>query len=267
VTHPVDDIDPTTATTWEELATCLRWLRARADNISYRELERWGEEHQKPLPRTTLLEVLHGRRFPRKNLLLAFVEACGVDPATDTRWERAWNELNEQLYLGDASDASVVTVPMAGENRVEGSEGRLSRPTDERPPEPAIPVEVWGEAQEIIRLAQLTAKQIVSDAREEAGAIVERADADATAIRAATNFKAEQLVRDATERAERIIQDAGERGERIVRDKKREADELWKSALQDLAAKVDERERPGHADWQQSPEQGAPDRPKWRFGR
>lgn len=259
--HPVDDIDPTAATSWEELATCLRWLRARADNISYRELERWGEEHQKPLPRTTLLEVLHGRRFPRKTLLLAFVEACGVDPATDTRWERTWNELNEQLYLGDAS------VPIVQVEDMAGSEERSFRPTDERPPEPAIPAEVWDKAQEVIRQARLSAKQIVSDAREEAGAVVERADADATAIRAAADLKAEQLVRDATERAERIVQDAGERGERIVRDKKREAEELWESVLQDLAVKVDERERLGLADWQPSPEQSTSGRPRWRFGR
>ncbi|MGI5153103.1 hypothetical protein ACQEVC_43160 [Plantactinospora sp. CA-294935] len=73
-----------------------RRVRARADNISYRNLERWGREHHTPLPRSTLLDVLAGRRLPRKPLLRTFLAACGVNTAADGRWESAWNRLAEQ---------------------------------------------------------------------------------------------------------------------------------------------------------------------------
>jgi len=47
------------------------------------------------LRRTTLSEVLQGRLFPRKAILLTFVEACGVDLETDRQWEQAWDRLAE----------------------------------------------------------------------------------------------------------------------------------------------------------------------------
>ncbi len=93
---PPSDIDPTTARSVAEFAGYLRRVRARADNISYRELEHWGKRHHSPLPRSTLVDVLAGRRLPRKPLLRAFLQACGVDPRTDARWETTWNRLSEQ---------------------------------------------------------------------------------------------------------------------------------------------------------------------------
>ncbi|MFY1673892.1 hypothetical protein ACN27G_28715 [Plantactinospora sp. WMMB334] len=62
----------------------------------YRDLERWGREHATPLPRSTLIDVLAGRRLPRKPLLRTFLAACGVDTTADGRWESAWNRLAEQ---------------------------------------------------------------------------------------------------------------------------------------------------------------------------
>ncbi|WP_322769594.1 hypothetical protein [Frankia sp. Cr1] len=96
MTHQPDDIDPTAARTMEEFAGCLRRVRARADNISYRRLEQWGTRNNSPLPRSTVVDVLAGRRLPRKTLLLAFLQACGVNPRTEPRWVTTWNRLSEQ---------------------------------------------------------------------------------------------------------------------------------------------------------------------------
>jgi hypothetical protein len=116
-----DDVDPASVRSVEEFAVCLRRLRARAGNISYRTLERWGKSHEKPLPRSTVLEALGGKRLPRKDLLLAFVEACGIDPQADTRWLAAWTRLadpalpaEQQLPAQVANDVRVAGLRRIG---------------------------------------------------------------------------------------------------------------------------------------------------------
>lgn len=90
-----NDINPSAARSIEEFAALLRRVRARADHISYRRLEQWGRQHHTPLPRSTLVDVLAGRRLPRKPLLHAFLTACGVSSDEGRRWESAWNRLAE----------------------------------------------------------------------------------------------------------------------------------------------------------------------------
>ncbi|MDQ2881602.1 MAG: hypothetical protein M3Y48_10330 [Actinomycetota bacterium] len=95
MTSPLDDVDPLDATTVAEFAGCLRTVRLRAGNPSYRTLQQWGERNKIPLPRSTVQDALAGRRLPRKNLVLALVRACGV-PVSDGRWEIAWTRLADQ---------------------------------------------------------------------------------------------------------------------------------------------------------------------------
>src|SRR5262249_1613771 len=78
----LDDIDPLDATTAAEFAECLRKVRLRAGNPSYRTLQQWGDRNKVPLPRSTVQDALAGRRLPRKTLALGFIRACGV-PTTD----------------------------------------------------------------------------------------------------------------------------------------------------------------------------------------
>lgn len=242
---PTDDIDPTAVMTVGQLAEHMRWVRARANNISYRELERWGDEHGKPLPRTTLLEVLHGRRFPRKSVLLAFIEACGIDPAVDPRWEQVWNRLNDELNFPDLSVPTTPTV-------------RAGDVGDERVlPSPALPDELWEQAQELLQQARLSAATIESKARDEARRIVERARNDAAGIRSSAERDAERIRQAAVERVER------------------EVEELREQALRELAEEVDALEQNrfslGEARGGQRPperpERDAESRSKWRFGR
>ena len=95
MTSSTDDIDPLDATTVAEFADCLRQVRVRAGNPSYRTLQQWGERNSIPLPRSTVQDALTGRRLPRKALVLALVRALGI-PAGDRRWEIAWTRLADQ---------------------------------------------------------------------------------------------------------------------------------------------------------------------------
>ncbi len=110
------NLDPAAADSLEALAACLRQLKLEAD-VSYRELE-YRTKHDKgklggsargdrvPLRRSTISDVLAGRKFPRKAFLLTFVEACGVDLDSDSRWEQAWMRLAGQ-HQGPADPVEV----------------------------------------------------------------------------------------------------------------------------------------------------------------
>jgi len=227
MTDPAYDIDPTTATTADELAHCLQRLRIRND-LSYRELESWGQEHGQPLPRTTVLEVLHARRFPKKNFLLAFIEACGVDPATDTRWERTWSRLNE-LGKVPVSAAPAGTV----DDSVDTDTDDIDLPdVTEDGAEQAIPAEIWEQAQGLLQQARASAQRVDREARRaisaahvEAHRILDQARAEAAEIRSAAEREAERILLTARERAAR------------------EAEEMRQTSLAALATELDEFER------------------------
>jgi hypothetical protein len=99
----MDDPDPATAANLNDLAACLRHVHLKADRPTYRSLEQQTIHASKFLPgtrlkqvrltRSTLSDVLLGRKFPGKAFLLTFVEACGIDIETDSRWEQAWDRL------------------------------------------------------------------------------------------------------------------------------------------------------------------------------
>lgn len=48
------------------------------------------------MPRSTMADVFAGRRLPRKQILVTFLRACGVDPQTDPRWLAVWSQLVAQ---------------------------------------------------------------------------------------------------------------------------------------------------------------------------
>ncbi|MFF3503934.1 FxSxx-COOH system tetratricopeptide repeat protein [Streptomyces sp. NPDC003247] len=81
-------------------------LRARADSPSYRDLEKSAATlgRGRALPRTTLGEVLRGRRFPSKAFLLTFVELCGIQPGEMQAWENTWNRLAVQYKVTEPTE-------------------------------------------------------------------------------------------------------------------------------------------------------------------
>lgn len=89
-----EDLDPLCdGKSVEGLAECLRRLRAHAGHPSLRRLELWGQRNRRPLARSSVSDLLRGKRLPSRELFLAFLAACGVDPIEDTRWLAAWTLL------------------------------------------------------------------------------------------------------------------------------------------------------------------------------
>ena len=58
----------------------------------------WHPLQRVRLTRSTLSDMLLGRKFPSKAFLLTFVEACGIDLEADRRWEQAWDRLASRYH-------------------------------------------------------------------------------------------------------------------------------------------------------------------------
>ncbi|MET8145705.1 tetratricopeptide repeat protein [Sphaerisporangium sp. NPDC005288] len=77
--------------TRQQLAAALRALHIRADRPSLRVLAKRVVPGQAALGRTTVSEMLNGRKLPSKAVLTSFVLACEEpDPAG---WQRAWERV------------------------------------------------------------------------------------------------------------------------------------------------------------------------------
>lgn len=83
--------DPQQAATVDEFMSSLRQLKERS-GLTYRQLEDRAAERGEVLARSTLAEVLGGRRALRPELLGAFVRACGDGERAD-EWIAAWAAL------------------------------------------------------------------------------------------------------------------------------------------------------------------------------
>ncbi|MFD9943093.1 hypothetical protein ACFWYW_15140 [Nonomuraea sp. NPDC059023] len=84
---------PESVTCHEDLVKLLAEQFARAD-VSLRELQTRAERAGGArLPRTTCADMLAGRRFPKKAVMLAFLRGCRVPDAQLPAWERAWDRV------------------------------------------------------------------------------------------------------------------------------------------------------------------------------
>ena len=112
----MNDIDPARVNNLDDLVACLNRVRIMADTPTLRSLEQQTIHASNPLPgtrlkqvrltRSTLSDVLLGRKFPGKAFMLTFVEACGIDIDNDRRWIEAWDRLAFQhLYPGASPDS------------------------------------------------------------------------------------------------------------------------------------------------------------------
>lgn len=76
-----------------EFIASLRDLKQRS-GLTYRQLERRAAEHGKVLARSTLADVLAGKRLPAPDVLDAFVHACGEGDQVDS-WQQARTSIAE----------------------------------------------------------------------------------------------------------------------------------------------------------------------------
>jgi transcriptional regulator with XRE-family HTH domain len=89
----VGDLDLGSVTTREDLAGLLRTVHIRADKPSLRTLEARTRHSSPPLSKTVTAEMLKGARFPRKAVMVAFLQACGVPEDAMESWRRAWERV------------------------------------------------------------------------------------------------------------------------------------------------------------------------------
>lgn len=89
----------------------LRRLKERS-GLTYRQLEERAAECGEVLPRSTLAEVLNGRRLPRPEVLTAFVRACGDGDRTE-EWLRRYCETAGRLVAADGQVGTRLRSPGA----------------------------------------------------------------------------------------------------------------------------------------------------------
>ncbi len=77
--------DPAEARDVAEFLAMLRELKERR-GLTYRKLEQRAAEQGEVLARSTLADVLSGRRLPRPEVLSVFVRACGESSDRATAW-------------------------------------------------------------------------------------------------------------------------------------------------------------------------------------
>ncbi|MBE1582858.1 hypothetical protein ACFPOI_59490 [Nonomuraea angiospora] len=91
----------------EDLVKLLAEQFARAD-VSLRELQtRADRAGGTRLPRSTCADMLAGRRFPKKAVMVAFLRGCRVPDHRLPAWERAWERVRvHQLPAGSREIAT-----------------------------------------------------------------------------------------------------------------------------------------------------------------
>lgn len=108
VTPHTEDLDLASVNAWEELRALLRTVHARADKPSLRTLEVRSRHGATPLSKTVVSEMLRGTRFPRKAVVLAFLEACGIQNERVDPWLLAWERIAERPVQPPAQGSAPV---------------------------------------------------------------------------------------------------------------------------------------------------------------
>lgn len=95
---PAPTPDPARVADLPGLAACMRALVGRR-NLTYTQLARAAERLPRrdgqlvPLPRSTVSDMLSGKRLPSKDRLLTFLAACRVAPDDVPHWLAAWDRV------------------------------------------------------------------------------------------------------------------------------------------------------------------------------
>lgn len=96
----IGDLDLTVVTAHHELIALLRTVHLRADKPSLRALERETRHQATPLSKTVVADMLSGKRFPRKAVMVAFLRACRVQEDQLESWRRVWDRVVDPAGQG-----------------------------------------------------------------------------------------------------------------------------------------------------------------------
>ncbi|MEV1244890.1 hypothetical protein ACIBO2_41690 [Nonomuraea sp. NPDC050022] len=158
----------------EDLVRLLAERFARADT-SLRELQlRADKAGGTRLPRATCADMLAGRRFPKKALMMAFLRACRVPEHQLPEWERAWERVRVARLPAATEPGRYPVGAMPGATAPDRDPGgaMLARRTagpDEAGPAP-IPRRSWRQAAVSAALAALATAGALSVIFDQRGA-------------------------------------------------------------------------------------------------
>jgi transcriptional regulator with XRE-family HTH domain len=110
-----EDLDLASVNTSEEFSAMLRTVHRRADKPSLRTLEALSRRGPAPLSKTVVSEMLKGTRFPRKAVVLAFLQACGIHGEQAGPWLRAWERIAERAAGLRAADPATIASDSSSE--------------------------------------------------------------------------------------------------------------------------------------------------------
>lgn len=133
---PVPGADPSTVDTPRQLRACLRGLKKRR-GLSYSQLDEQAKKlppcdgRAQQLPSSTLTDLLADHdRVPSKDVLLTFLDACGIAAGDIPLWLAAW----ERASTVDLGDNVPERLSLLGGYRAGRRPDRLVR----RPPGPVV---------------------------------------------------------------------------------------------------------------------------------
>jgi transcriptional regulator with XRE-family HTH domain len=152
-----DDLDLATVTTREGLLALLQTVYVRADKPSLRVLEARTRHDPVPLSKTVASELIRGRRFPRKAVMLAFLQACGVNGDRAEPWQRAW----ERVAVLQAETARLLRLP--------GQDPSSGPPGGNSPARPAGPGQTGEEMRRLREENQQLRRQLTASGSATAG--------------------------------------------------------------------------------------------------
>lgn len=95
----IEPPDPAEARTPAEYNAAMVRLQAWAGHLSLRTLNRRSGGR---LPPSTVCETLRRERLPRHDLMLAFIDACGIRGEAAAQWERSWTVISRREHPAPA---------------------------------------------------------------------------------------------------------------------------------------------------------------------
>lgn len=216
-----DDLGLDEMSSFTELLDALTTLWVRADKPALRDLEQWAlREGKPPLSRTVMSEVRRCQRMPTKEMMLTYVEACGVPADQLEPWQRAWERIAPRDELKTVKAAEATRLARIEQ---EAKEQAARLVAEARHRGDAIIEDAKRQAEDItgasmhqasVRMAE--ARTATDHANHRAKAIVETAEAEIGRKLAQAEVQEAQAVRTmhtADQQAQQILADAEQRAQ------------------------------------------------------